>query len=528
MFPPACLGGTNTALVGKYKTNSSTELDPAKCNAGKDGNTTTLCTARCNEHGYVNGSRLCGQCQHRFSHDGLSGRCKECPPIEENIGIAIVGLLGGVLGLVVLIQLTLSDGGNLDESDGAKSIGLSFIQLISLLVTFPIAWPPIFIAIFQVGGAITVLGQHLVNLKCMIPEYTDADVFYGIGLTWGVAPPLLLIASIVTWQVVDKCMKCFTVSDIDMKMKASCVALLYLLWPSLCSQTFSLFACRSVCDDGTSFLRADLDEVCWEGRHLHYVLALGLPMLFGYIIGLPVLTFMHVRKMNRKVAIRRRTFGDKEEMSVLGLDHKIYGMFYDAFRDDVWWWEGTVAARKIVIAMIGVFGAEMESMQVHLTSMLVMCIIVITAQVRPFGGRRSGLLHKLEMFSLLATFLTLWAGSVFNMLPRCEDPDGEPGQTLWWCDAMSVTVGLVDITVVIAFISCFVYLKVKSSSGDSNEDGERGVGQNGIHPIRPRTLGSLGRLKGGDVEMVGIPHNMVNPFYDNSEEEELTSSTTKL
>ena len=62
-------------------------------------------------------------------------------------------------------QITLSDGGTLDESDGAKSIGLSFIQLISLLVTFPIAWPPIFVAIFQVGGAITVLGQHLVNLK---------------------------------------------------------------------------------------------------------------------------------------------------------------------------------------------------------------------------------------------------------------------------------------------------------------------------------------------------------------------------
>jgi hypothetical protein len=40
----------------------------------------------------------------------------------------------------VYIQLTLSDGGHLDESDGAKSIGLSFIQLISLLVTFPIAW----------------------------------------------------------------------------------------------------------------------------------------------------------------------------------------------------------------------------------------------------------------------------------------------------------------------------------------------------------------------------------------------------
>ena len=375
-----------------------------------------------------------------------------------------------------------------------------------MLVTFPIAWPPIFIAIFQVGGAITVLGQHLVNLKCMIPSYTDADVFYGIGLTWGVAPPLLLVACIVTWHTVNQFMTCFTVSDLDMKIKASCIALLYLLWPSLCSQTFSLFACRSVCGDDTSFLRADLDEVCWKGRHLHYVIALGLPMLFGYIIGLPVLAFLHVRKMNEKVAIRRRTFGEEEEMNVLGHDHKIYGMFYSAFKRDKWWWEGTVAARKIVIAMIGVFGAEMESMQVHLTLMLVVGIIAITAHVRPFEGKTHGqLLQNLEMFSLIATFLTLWAGSVFNTNPRCEDPNGngKAGETLLWCDMLSVVIGLIDIAVVIAFISCFVYLKIKSSSKEGGQSGEEGA---------PQMSEEL-----GDVEMVAVVRqNMVNPFYNPS------------
>ena len=39
--------------------------------------------------------------------------------------------------------------------------------------------------------------------------------------------------------------------------------------------------------------------------------------------------------------------------------------------------------------MIGVFGAEMELMQIHFTLMLVVCIIIITAQVRPFGTART-------------------------------------------------------------------------------------------------------------------------------------------
>ena len=58
----------------------------------------------------------------------------------ESHGVAIGGVFAGILCIFIFIQLTLSDAGTLDESDGAKSIGLSFIQLISLLVTFPIAW----------------------------------------------------------------------------------------------------------------------------------------------------------------------------------------------------------------------------------------------------------------------------------------------------------------------------------------------------------------------------------------------------
>ena len=63
-----------------------------------------------------------------------------------------------------------------------------------------------------------------------------------------------------------------------------------------------------------------------------------------------------------------------------------------------------------------------------------------------------------------ATFLTLWAGSVFNARPRCEDPLQGEGSTLVWCDVLSVTVGLVDIVVVAAIGVCFAYIKIKSTS----------------------------------------------------------------
>ena len=115
-------------------------------------------------------------------------------------------------------------------------------------------------------------------------------------------------------------------------------------------------------------------------------------MLIFYVIGLPVAALLRVRNMHRTTVM------DPEE-------EKIYGMFYTAFRKETWWWEITVAARKIVIALIGVFGAEMGDMQVHLTAMLVFLIVLITSQIRPFGGLKHGILHVLEMASLMVSRL---------------------------------------------------------------------------------------------------------------------------
>ena len=134
IFPAACLGGKNPALMGKYHLHQdNVKIDLAECKSSDN------CTAQCNT-AYANNSVLCGQCAYDYSHDGLTGRCDRCPPLGENIGVAIVGGVLGIVCLIGYIMITLSDGGRLDESDGAKVIGLNFIQLISLLVTFPIAW----------------------------------------------------------------------------------------------------------------------------------------------------------------------------------------------------------------------------------------------------------------------------------------------------------------------------------------------------------------------------------------------------
>jgi hypothetical protein len=187
-------------------------------------------------------------------------------------------------------------------------------------------------------------------------------------------------------------------------MKSTVVGLLYLIWPTLISTTFSLFSCSSVCDQ--ALLRIDLDEECWVGRHASYAFALGLPMLVVFVLGFPLIAMIMVQRLqntvretkkavakavsaaavpgtsnggNRGKGKHHRWFSNVHVVenitSAQMSTHEAFGMLYTSFREDVWWWEITVTVRKIVIVGIGVFGESMGEMQVHVT---LLCIGKLT------------------------------------------------------------------------------------------------------------------------------------------------------
>ena len=45
-------------------------------------------------------------------------------------------------------------------------------------------------AVIKVGGAVTVLGTHLVNVKCLSPHLSEAEVFYTMRVVWACVSPL--------------------------------------------------------------------------------------------------------------------------------------------------------------------------------------------------------------------------------------------------------------------------------------------------------------------------------------------------
>ena len=149
-FAAACLGAPNPMLQGKYIVSGGSDL--AKLWHKES----------CGE-GYRPRSFLCGRCDEEYSYSSLSGKCDRCPEVGANVAVAVAGMIAGVAALVIYVIATLSDEGSLDNSAGAKSIGLSYFQVLALLATFPVPWPAIFVTLVHMGGAVTVMGTHLVR-----------------------------------------------------------------------------------------------------------------------------------------------------------------------------------------------------------------------------------------------------------------------------------------------------------------------------------------------------------------------------
>jgi hypothetical protein len=531
-FGAACNGAKNDLLVNKYVDEFG--HDPATVNLN----------ASCSTF-YKNNSLLCAACADDYSRAGSSSKCEKCPPPSGNVILAILGSLAGIIGLFVLTAMNLSDKGKVDPSDGAKSIGLSFVQVITLLTSFPIAWPQIFVDIFQVGGAVTTMGQHLVNFKCFYPERSEAEVFYTTAVVWAIVPFLLPLASVMVWLLLSKTRD---VKDLQSKMKATVVGLLYLIWPTLVSTTFSLFSCSSVCDQ--TLFRIDLEEQCWEGRHAAYAFVLGLPMLLFFVLGFPMIAMVMVQRLHSKVretkktiaaAVAAATVSDTNNETSNDINHttkgkhhrwfsnvhvvenitsaqmsthEAFGVLYTSFREEVWWWEMTVTIRKIVIVGIGVFGESMGEMQVHVTLLCIVIVLLCTAIVQPYGKRR--LLNYLELFTLTAIWLTLWAGNVFNANPRCEDGKGG---TVAWCDTISIAVGMIDVIMVIAVAATMVYYKkqkqcdafLSSRSHDKLEEEEEGssMESTGVTSFTNPTLdaATASNAPHVNIEMIPTHHN---------------------
>ena len=218
-----------------------------------------------------------------------------------------------------------------------------------------------------------------------------------------------------------------------------------------------------------------MQEECFRGRHLQYVVALGLPLFIVWVVGLPTFATLYLGIQHRTLARLRA----KSSATVdLRLDQKArsisermafrYGILFKGYKKNFWWWEAVLAFRKAIIAMLGVLGGILsKGHQSLLACYLVFFCMMLHLAANPFmthvGHGKDAVkvnLHAMEFWSLATAFTTFWSGSIFE---SDNLPDGSR-------EVLTVFVVLINIVtftwLVVGFFKEFrTELKLKKKAG---------------------------------------------------------------
>jgi predicted outer membrane repeat protein len=151
------------------------------------------------------------------------------------------------------------------------------------------------------------------------------------------------------------------------KYTTSVIVCLFLVHPNIANQAFSLFNCKNIGlednrVDNALYLLADLSQQCYSSTHLTWLLAVGLPMMVLWVIGIPLGAFFLLVRQRHNI---------REQVPTTIMK---YSFLYTGYRlKDRFYWEVTIIGRKIVLVCISVFLAD----NIHVQSLLALLLVII-------------------------------------------------------------------------------------------------------------------------------------------------------
>ena len=412
LFSASCLGAPNPALKKAFPDASAYHEEG--CNEAL-GYEVSCGGTRC---------RLCASCKVGFRRRSLGGsyQCIKCPTTAMNRVLLGLGTLVVVFVLYIMIGRRTQRGGQRSLASTKKTVVLNYFQVTYIIAGMNVSWPGVLAALFEVKGSVT-MGEQLLNPACELQEMKAVDLFYGQQIAYACSVPFLVVLVKLLWRIKAyadgmQTSAHFTSRGLDQKEKSykdRCVAtitfLMYLLYPTLCRQALAGLNCRSI--GKKLYLEADVEEVCWEGRHLTYIVCCTAPQCILYVVGIPLLGLHKVRK---------RLVGKKNQKRSITLFR--YGIVYSAYNERCWYWGAVTAYRKALI--VGLTGAmDNPETEVHWINLILLASIMANLAWEPHIGVRdlkpdeAKTLHLFDSLSLSVLFLTSWSGAFFGTNTQC-------------------------------------------------------------------------------------------------------------
>ena len=182
----------------------------------------------------------------------------------------------------------------------------------------------------------------------------------------------------------------------DNYTKVLYILLCYLYMP-ISVKTFRFFQCRLI--GGELYLVADYRHKCYDSRWGSYFVIAALVMVV-FVFGFPAYMMRQLYKV-------------RDNLDSIATK-KSYGYMYLSYKNNAYFWEVTLLARKLFLSAAPIVLYEYPYVQLCISGMLSAMFHVYHGMYTPF---RMALHNYVQHFALLATTVT------FLILPLCEPND---------------------------------------------------------------------------------------------------------
>eukprot|EP00347_Sterkiella_histriomuscorum_P015814 403355584 len=375
----------NACLGGLIKSEESADVT---CKKGYGGNLCQLCTI-------VDGVK--------YSRTGFN-TCDTCP--EQGFNILLFQAVLLIFGfLTALVSLNIRSRKS-SEIAVIMRILTNFLQIMSSTSLLDLRWPDslksFFMPFTYVGDSV----QSVIYFDCFLQNSVvtnDKNSF--------VYFKTILICFLPVFLVMIYCSAFFIATRIKQIFKdkllewtiVMTVIVVYFTQPTVTRALINLLYCIEI-DTGEYWLQSDLSIKCWEGDHSTLSMAITIPFLGFWVVGLPFATFLYLRK--NRYRLGNVDFQAKFKTLCQGL------------RSDCYYWEFVNIFRKIFLVFINVFLQTQISLFKAMVSMLVLGIIYrIQTQINPY---RNAMMNKLERREMIASIVCFY-GSLFFINDEIQD-----------------------------------------------------------------------------------------------------------
>lgn len=269
------------------------------------------------------------------------------------------------------------------------------------------------------------------------------------------ATPATVFLAILLVRKMLKCMRTCSccVETTKAELIVTSLVVLFFFYPKLLHTGLTMFACIPIddahlaSDPYPQFASAnasrgyfvwDVQQACWEGWHLSWVLGLGLPCMLCFCILVPVgMYFM----LQRNRASPEGTPSDNYTCCL-----------YHCFTPDRYYWEVVASAQTIVLVAVSTFSFSLGAF--HAALLMLVCFACILAMQHIFQPYAFQEVQHMQLMSSTCLVLTATIGLSIFEVGGVAVPRG-----------YTETVGVLGLLANLAFVCWCSWRTAKLGSG---------------------------------------------------------------